>query len=258
MNYLNNNESERNDIIKNIKNDSTKSQCRNIGKISGIYKIVNKVDGKYYVGSSNDVLGKCGRWYEHRNNLLKNRHTNKKLQNAWNKHGENNFEYLLVEIVNENQLLIVEQKYLDILKQDSLLGNDTHYNLTYDATRPAKGKIPWNKGKSGLQISNNKGKKLSLETRMKISESTKISMMKISEKMSQIRKGKPQSEKLILSKIDKTMYNFYNQKTGQSFFGTRYGFRKLYNIDKASIWSLITGKYKQVSGWILYVDDFSI
>ena len=258
MNYLNNNESERNDTMKNIKNDSMKNQCKNIGKISGIYKIINKVNGKYYVGSSNDVLGKYGRWYEHRSNLLKNRHSNKKLQNAWNKYGENNFEYLMIENVNENELLIVEQKYLDILKQDNLLGNDTHYNLIYDATSPAKGKIPWNKGKTGLQISSNKGKKLSLETRRKISENTKISMMKISEKMSRIRKGKPQSEKSILNKIDKTMYNFYNQKTGQSFFGTRYEFKKIYNIDKSSIWSLITGKYKQASGWILYVNDFSI
>lgn len=51
MNYLNNNESERNDTMKNIKNDSMKNQCKNIGKISGIYKIINKVNGKYYVGS---------------------------------------------------------------------------------------------------------------------------------------------------------------------------------------------------------------
>ena len=42
MNYLNNKETEQKNIINDINKDSMKSQCKNIGKISGIYKIINK------------------------------------------------------------------------------------------------------------------------------------------------------------------------------------------------------------------------
>jgi len=251
MNYLNNNEIVQKDIINVTNNVSTKNQCKNIGTVSGIYKIVNKVNGKYYIGSSNDLLGKYGRWYEHRSNLVKNRHVNKKLQNSWNKYGEHNFKYLLIEVVDDDKLLIVEQKYLDILKQDNTLGNDTHYNLTYDATSPMKGKVPWNKGTKGLQVSHNKGKKLSLETKKKISESTKLSMAKIYDRMSVKRKGKTLSENHKIKLSDKTIYKFINKNTGEIFTGTRYEFRKKHNVDKACLWSLIVGKYKQTNGWSL-------
>jgi len=251
MNYLNNNEIVQKDIINVTNNVSTKNQCKNIGTVSGIYKIVNKVNGKYYIGSSNDLLGKYGRWYEHRSNLVKNRHTNKKLQNSWNKYGEHNFEYLLIEVVDDDKLLIVEQKYLDILKQDNTLDNDTHYNLTYDATSPMKGKVPWNKGTKGLQVSHNKGKKLSLETKKKISESTKLSMAKIYDGMSVKRKGKTLSENHKIKLSDKTIYKFINKNTGEIFTGTRYEFRKKHNVDKACLWALIVGKYKQTNGWSL-------
>jgi hypothetical protein len=50
---LNNNATEANDIIKNTNNCLTKNPCDDTGKISGIYKIVNKINGKYYVGSNN-------------------------------------------------------------------------------------------------------------------------------------------------------------------------------------------------------------
>src|ERR1035437_367642 len=53
--------------------DSAKNGCKNIGKISGIYKIINKVNNKYYVGSSNDVKK---RWREHRGELKKKIHVN--------------------------------------------------------------------------------------------------------------------------------------------------------------------------------------
>jgi group I intron endonuclease len=250
-NCLKNNAIEQNFFIKNTNKNLTTNPCNDTGKISGIYKIVNKVNGKYYVGSSNDVFGKFGRWYEHRKNLIKNCHTNKKLQNAWNKHGEHNFEFLFIESVNTDDLLLVEQIYLDLLREDHLSNKDTHYNLTYDASAPMRGKIPWNKGKKGLQISNNKGRKLSIETKKKISESTRLSMSNLFTKMSSIRKGKSLSESHKKALSDPTIYNFKNLITGEHFYGTRFEFRKKYDINKACLWALIVGKYKQTHGWIL-------
>lgn len=60
----------------------------------GIYKIENKVNGKIYVGQSIDI---DTRWYNHRNELNGNRHCNEHLQNAWNKYGENSFEFIIIE-----------------------------------------------------------------------------------------------------------------------------------------------------------------
>jgi len=48
-------------VTTTVTNDSNESvPLTATTKISGIYKIVNKVNGKYYVGSSNDIER---RWY---------------------------------------------------------------------------------------------------------------------------------------------------------------------------------------------------
>ena len=55
-----------NDTINITEIDLMKNQCKNIGKISGIYKIINKIDGKYYVGSSKNInIGSDCRFKNH-------------------------------------------------------------------------------------------------------------------------------------------------------------------------------------------------
>lgn len=100
-------------------------------KISGIYKIVNKINNKYYVGSSGDIFGHSGRGrkYNHFWLLRHNQHKNTHLQNAFNKYGENSFELVVIEQVESTQLLIVEQKYLDIAKNEQ----DKCYNISFIA-----------------------------------------------------------------------------------------------------------------------------
>ncbi len=92
----------------------TKSQA----PVIGVYKIVNKVNGKYYIGSSNDIVGKYGRWYEHKNDLNANRHDNSYLQRSWNKYGASNFEFFIVEETSQDNLLPLEQKYLNDAEND--------------------------------------------------------------------------------------------------------------------------------------------
>ena len=55
-----------------------------------IYKILNKANGKFYIGSTNKV---SRRWTHHKSNLKYNRHCNQKLQRAYNKYGKDNFEF---------------------------------------------------------------------------------------------------------------------------------------------------------------------
>jgi group I intron endonuclease len=82
---------------------------------TGIYKITNTVNGKFYIGSSNDIKH---RWNEHKSKLKSNRHINTKLQNAWNFYGEDKFLFEVVESTDNNQSILFEreQHYLDLFK----------------------------------------------------------------------------------------------------------------------------------------------
>ena len=99
--------------------------------ISGIYKIINKTNGKYYVGSSCDIKSPKGRWLFHKYLLNNNRHFNKHLQYAWNIYREENFRFLIIEIVSKESLLVVEQKYLDLAKMEQ----SKCYNMSFIAGR---------------------------------------------------------------------------------------------------------------------------
>lgn len=95
---------------------------------SGIYKITNTVNGKFYIGSAVDFKR---RWNVHRCQLRQGRHHSPHLQRAWDKLGENAFEFSVIECVEKDSLLQVEQQYLDKLKPfDGHVG----YNISEKAT----------------------------------------------------------------------------------------------------------------------------
>ena len=83
--------------------------------LSGIYKITNLKNGKFYIGSSKDIEF---RWSEHKKHLNGNYHINKKLQNAWNFYGKENFEFTIVELVSNDETFLLEREqfYFDIFK----------------------------------------------------------------------------------------------------------------------------------------------
>jgi group I intron endonuclease len=79
-------------------------------KISGIYCIQNKVNGKKLVGQSVNI---SKRWKNGHLSLLENnKHYNKHFQNSWNKYGEENFEFKILEICeNKKEILDEKEKY---------------------------------------------------------------------------------------------------------------------------------------------------
>lgn len=101
--------------------------------ISGIYKIENLKNHKCYYGSSKDVYN---RFIQHKSRLNNKTHPNIILQRAWNKYGQNNFIFEIVEKCDISNLLIVEQKYLDLNNAYNIaknaLGGD---NLTNNPNR---------------------------------------------------------------------------------------------------------------------------
>lgn len=79
---------------------------------SGIYSISNTVNGKLYVGSTNNI---SVRWNKHRALLRHNKHQNTHLQSAWNKYGEESFEFSIIEECSIESLIEREQYFIDKL-----------------------------------------------------------------------------------------------------------------------------------------------
>jgi group I intron endonuclease len=84
---------------------------REIHKISGIYQITNKINGKIYVGYSQNITL---RWYLHIDDLMKGVHANYKLQSDYNEYGLANFNFSVLDIIkNKKELILKEQEYLN-------------------------------------------------------------------------------------------------------------------------------------------------
>jgi group I intron endonuclease len=120
---------------------------------SGIYKIINKVTGKLYIGSAEDIVN---RWGSHRKDLRKEIHANVYLQRAWNKYGEETFAFEVIEFTPSNNKkfrLEREQYWMDKFQSYK---RKYGYNLLPKAGSPlgSKKKVPnWNLGiKTGPQL----------------------------------------------------------------------------------------------------------
>ena len=89
-----------------------------------IYFIINKITGERYVGQTTNFVRRKN---EHLSQLKNKTHINKKLQNAWNKYGENNFivEKIQYDNISKEELNNEEIKYI---KQYDSYNNG--YNLT--------------------------------------------------------------------------------------------------------------------------------
>lgn len=96
----------------------------------GVYIIRNKVNGKFYIGSSKNIWN---RWQSHKYELNNGIHSNKHLQRAWNKYREENFEFDVLEFCDEEIQFQREQEYID-----KYWGDKNFYNENNIATCPPK------------------------------------------------------------------------------------------------------------------------
>lgn len=80
--------------------------------VVGIYKIENRLSGKFYIGSSSNLYR---RYSDHLRELERNTHSNPKLQASWNKYGRDNFEFSIIEECSLFELQNREQYYIDTL-----------------------------------------------------------------------------------------------------------------------------------------------
>jgi group I intron endonuclease len=87
----------------------------------GIYEIVNIVNNKRYIGSSINIRNRKNAHY---NTLRKNKHPNPHLQKAFNKYGESNFCFNVLEDMGEDadelSVRLQEQEYISNHDWDTL------------------------------------------------------------------------------------------------------------------------------------------
>lgn len=103
-------------------------------KAQVIYKIINQVNDKFYVGST---INTRERFRTHRIKLRSNKHHCRHLQAAWNKYGEGKFVFQVIETVPEGQSLFeAENRWLH-----EHVGKPYCYNAGRSAEAPMRGRV---------------------------------------------------------------------------------------------------------------------
>ena len=96
---------------------------QNCNITSGIYCIENMINNKKYIGQSKNIND---RWYKHKNELNRGVHDNDYLQKSWNKNGEENFRFYVLEHCDVDKLDEREIYYINL---HNTLNRDYGYNL---------------------------------------------------------------------------------------------------------------------------------
>lgn len=131
---------------------------------SGIYIIQNVYDvvptSKFYIGSANNLYA---RFMNHKKDLSKNQHTNSKLQNFYNKYGEDSLQMNVLEYCRPEDLIKREQFYIDTLKPFFNIVPKAGNSLGYRHTKENKEKM--SRLKKGRQTTSMLGKNHSKATK---------------------------------------------------------------------------------------------
>ena len=146
-----------------------------------IYSILNKVNGKIYVGLTIDVKR---RFKEHKSELRSGIHYNSHLQRAWNKYGEDAFEFNVLEYCSDDKLSDNESWWIDYFDSTNKLKgynqitggkcNNGSANPMYNKHHSIESRKKMSESRKGKHTGEDNhfyGKKHSLESRKKMSES---------------------------------------------------------------------------------------
>lgn len=206
---------------------------------TGIYYIISRVNGKRYVGSSINVEH---RFVEHRHRLRLGKHHSIVLQRAWNKYGEENFEFKVIVTCKPEELIICEQKHIDYFSVGQL------YNTNIKAGSRL-GMKHTSEAKRKMSLSQT-GKVLSGEIRLKISKANSgkghLHTPETRAKLSAMKKGKPfPYEQKTGKRIDQI--DFRTGKVLQSFVSISEAARAT-RTDRRSIQRVLCGKLNKVKG----------
>ena len=193
------------------------------------------MNGKIYVGSAKNLRKRKN---EHFTKLRNNNNKSSHLQNAWNKYGEHNFDFEILQFVkNEKDLINCEQFWID---KTNCNNKKYGYNIRLKARSNLGIKYD---PEAGRKISKaNKGRKWSIERRLRITGKNNHNYgIKLSDehrkKLSLKRKGSNNSKAKLNElqvKIIRSLMPELNSKTI-----TRKDLMKYFNISKTNIGVII-------------------
>ena len=169
---------------------------------SGVYCILNTINGKRYVGQASDIIK---RRCSHLSRLRSSKHHNAHLQSAFDKDGEGVFEFHVLERVPMDDLSIKEREWIffyfandPVFGYNMTTGGEINKRLSIEALRlhseVRKGKRMHSNTRAAL-LKANKGRKVTKEARERMSEAQKghACSDQTKEKLSESHKGRKHS-----------------------------------------------------------------
>ena len=106
-----------------------------IQKNPGVYAITCELNKKCYIGRSKNCHARA---IKHRTLLRNNAHSNSYLQNAWNKYGEHNFTFKVLEYCKIEKLDELEEKWIHFYSSNK---KEFGYNIRIVASSNIG--VPW-------------------------------------------------------------------------------------------------------------------
>ena len=192
--------------------------------LCGIYKITNLVNKKVYVGQSINIII---RWKDHIRTLNNGNSHSVLLQRAWDKYGQENFVFEILELCSEDELDELEIKYISFY--DSI---NNGYNIESGGNRNKHLSDSTKKKLSDAK----RGRRHSSETKQKMSESRmgennnmygRYHSEETKTKISNSKKGKPghaasnyQKERARIANLGKNVSEETRKKISEAKIGS--------------------------------------
>jgi len=213
-------------------------------KLQGIYKIQSFIKPeRFYIGSALDINV---RWRNHINSLRKGRHHSKKLQNHFNKYGESDLLFSIIEPCLPEFLTVIEDSYIHPLPYfnncptaGSQLGMKCSEETKLKIGIANKGRVVSEETK--LKMSKiKKGKKASIGTKIKMSKNNKGMLgmqhsIETKQKMSKDRKGRVSGNKGKIASYESREKMSKSQKGRHHSIETR---KKMSEVHKGNKYAL--------------------
>lgn len=154
-------------VYENTKLQKKQILCENNGK-TGIYRWVNKVNGKSYIGSAIDLVVRFHVYYS----VKRLENSNMPIYKALLKYDHSNFKLEILEYCDKENVISREQHYLDLLSPEYNILTEARSSLGYKHTEETLAKFQERKfseeQKAKLSAAAT-GRKLSEDTKAKLS-----------------------------------------------------------------------------------------